>query len=80
MRRKRQMLQDIIDVLAQYTDVPAEEINESSDLIDDLELNSFDVITIVSDFEDQYGIQIPDDQIAEFRTVADIEAYLEKEK
>jgi acyl carrier protein len=67
-------------VLAQYTDVPAEEINESSDLIEDLELNSFDVITIVSDFEDQYGIQIPDDQIAEFHTVADIEAYLEKEK
>ena len=55
-------------------------INESSDLIEDLELNSFDVITIVSDFEDQYGIQIPDDQITEFRTVADIEAYLEKEK
>lgn len=74
------MLQDIIDVLAQYTDVPAEEINESSDLIEDLELNSFDVITIVSDFEEQYGIQIPDDQITEFRTVADIEAYLEKEK
>ena len=74
------MLQDIIDVLAQYTDVPAEEINESSDLIEDLELNSFDVITIVSDFEDQYGIQIPDDPITEFRTVADIEAYLEKEK
>jgi acyl carrier protein len=74
------MLQEIIDVLAQYTDVPAEEINESSDLIEDLELNSFDVITIVSDFEDQYGIQIPDDQITEFRTVADIEAYLEKEK
>ena len=74
------MLQVIIDVLGQYTDVPAEEINESSDLIEDLELNSFDVITIVSDFEDQYGIQIPDDQITEFRTVADIEAYLEKEK
>ena len=74
------MLQDIIDVLAQYTDVPAEEINENSDLIEDLELNSFDVITIVSDFEDQYGIQIPDDQIMEFHTVADIEAYLEKEK
>ena len=74
------MLQEIIDVLAQYTDVPAEEINESSDLIEDLELNSFDVITIVSDFEEQYGIQIPDDQIMEFHTVADIEAYLEKEK
>ena len=44
------MLQEIIDVLAQYTDVPSEQINETSNLIDDLELNSFDVMTIVADF------------------------------
>ena len=74
------MLQEIIEVLAQYTDVPAEEINETSHLIDDLELNSFDVLTIVSDFEDAYGVSIPDEQIMEFRTVADIEEYLEKNK
>ena len=74
------MLQDIIDVLAQYTDVPAEEINESSDLIEDLELNSFDVITIVSDFEDQYGIQIPDDQITEFRIRSRISKHIWRRK
>ena len=74
------MLQEIIDELAQYTDVPAEQINETSNLIDDLELNSFDVMTIVSDFEDQYGIHIPDEQIMEFRTVGDIEEFLEKNK
>ncbi|HAE44746.1 MAG TPA: acyl carrier protein [Lachnospiraceae bacterium] len=74
------MLQEIIEVLEQYTDVPAEQINETSNLIDDLELNSFDVLTIVSDFEDQYGISIPDEQIMEFKTVADIEEYLEKNK
>ena len=74
------MLQEIIDVLAQYTDVPSEQINETSNLVDDLELNSFDVMTIVSDFEDQYGIHIPDEQIMEFRTVADIEEFLEKNK
>ncbi len=74
------MLQEIIEVLAQYTDVPPEQINETSNLVDDLELNSFDVMTIVSDFEDQYGIHIPDEQIMEFRTVSDIEEYLEKNK
>ena len=52
------MLQEIIDVLAQYTDVPSEQINETSSLIDDLELNSFDVMTIVADFEEQYDIHI----------------------
>ena len=38
------MLQEIIDELSQYTDVPPEQINEDSNLIDDLELNSFDVL------------------------------------
>ena len=68
------------DVLAQYTDVPSEQINETSSLIDDLELNSFDVMTIVADFEEQYDIHIPDEQIMEFKTVADIEEYLEKNR
>ena len=74
------MLQEIIDVLAQYTDVPSEQINETSSLIDDLELNSFDVMTIVADFEEQYDTHIPDEQIMEFKTVADIEEYLEKNR
>ncbi len=74
------MLQEIIEVLAQYTDVPPEQINETSNLVDDLELNSFDVMTIVSDFEEQYDVHIPDEQIMEFRTVADIEEFLEKNK
>lgn len=74
------MLQEIIEELAQYTDVPAEQINETSNLIDDLELNSFDVLTIVSDFEDQYGIHISDEQIMEFKTVGDIEEFLENNK
>ncbi|MGX8728292.1 MAG: acyl carrier protein [Lachnospiraceae bacterium] len=74
------MLQEIIDVLSQYTDFPVEQIGPETDLIEDLELNSFDVLTIVSDFEDQYGIHIPDEQITEFKTVGDIESYLEKNR
>ena len=74
------MLQEIIDELSQYTDVSPEQINEDSNLIDDLELNSFDVLTIVADFEDQYGISIPDEQIMEFHTVRDVEEFLEKNK
>ncbi|MCR5294525.1 MAG: acyl carrier protein [Lachnospiraceae bacterium] len=74
------MLQEIIDVLEPYTDFPPEQINEDTSLIEDLELNSFDVLTIVSDVEDQYGVHIPDEQIMEFRTVGDIEEYLENNR
>ena len=71
------MLQEIIETLTNYTDYPPEEINEDTLLIDDLELGSFDVALMVSEVEDQYGVKIPDEKIVEFRTVGDIEEFLE---
>lgn len=74
------MLQEIIDVLAPYTDYPPEQINEETNLIDDLELNSFDVLTIVSEVEEEYSISIPDEMIPELTTVGAIERYIESNR
>lgn len=71
------MLEEVVEVLSQYTEYPADEITEETSLVDDLELNSFDVLTIVSDFEDKYNISIPDEDVINFKTVGDIEEYLE---
>lgn len=74
------MLQEIIDVLSPYTDYPAEQINEETNLIDDLELNSFDILTIVSEVEEEYNISIPDETIPELTTVGAIERYIESNR
>ena len=74
------MLQEIIDVLSPYTDYPPEQINEETNLIDDLELNSFDILTIVSEVEDEYSIKIPDEAIPELTTVGAIERYIESNR
>jgi acyl carrier protein len=74
------MLQEIIDVLSPYTDYPAEQINEETNLIDDLELNSFDILTIVSEVEEEYSIHIPDEVIPELTTVGAIERYIESNR
>lgn len=72
------MLERVIDILAEFTNSDKEKITENSGLVTDLGLNSLDVINVVVAFEDEFGIEIPDNKIKEFVTVEDIVEYLEK--
>lgn len=55
------------------------EIHKDGDRTADLGLSSLDVISVVVAFEDEFGIEIPDEKIYEFATVGDIVGYLEEE-
>ena len=46
----------------------------------DLGLSSFDVVSIVEDFEEVFGIEIPDRDIPKFVCVRDIMDYLKSQK
>lgn len=70
------MLETIRKILAQYTEVEEDLIREDSNLQSDLDLNSFDVMNIVVEFEDTFNIEIPDEDVSRLLTVKDIEEYL----
>lgn len=55
-----------------------EEIELNSDLIEDLELDSFGLLDMVISFEKEYDISIPDRDLRLFSTVNDIIEYLEE--
>ena len=46
------------------------------DLMDDLNINSYDIMSIVGKFEDEFDIEIPDEDIRNFRTVKDVLSYI----
>ncbi len=69
------MLTRIKQILYDYTDV--KEIGETSMLEADLGLSSLDVVSIVTEFEDVFHIEIPDRDIGKFIRVKDIIEYLE---
>ena len=71
-------LDKVIQILGDYTDFPAAEMNKSTELVNDLGLNSLDVINVVIAFEDEFSIEIPDRAINNFHTVGDIADYLER--
>ena len=68
------MLEKVKSILSQYTEVS--EITEESSLAADLGLSSFDLVSIVTDFEDEFDIEISDRDISGFVSVNDILDYL----
>ncbi len=69
------MLEQVKKILSKYTDAPI--IEPQSTLEADLGLSSFDVVEIVTEFEEEFGIEISDRDIGKFVCVKDIVDYLE---
>lgn len=72
------MLEKIIAVVAEQLAMDESKITKDSNLIDDLKADSLDVAALMLDLEEQYNIEIPDEELANLRTVGDIAAYLEE--
>lgn len=53
-------------------------VTESSNFIDDLGADSLDVVEIVMDLEEEFGITIEDSDAEHIRTVGDAIEFLEK--
>ena len=72
------MLEKVVRLLKDYTDVPANEITAESDFVLDLHIDSVDMVAMVMTVEDEFGVQVPDSALSELRTVGDVVRYLEK--
>lgn len=70
------MTERVIDILSEFTGLSKEMITEQSTLAADLGLNSLDVINVVVTFEEEFDIEISDQDIKELTMVGDIVNYL----
>ena len=55
----------------------AEEITMDTNIMATFEADSLDVVDIVMSLEDEFGIEIPDEEIENIKTVGDIVRYIE---
>ncbi|HIU62043.1 MAG TPA: acyl carrier protein [Candidatus Coproplasma excrementigallinarum] len=71
------MLEEIAKMLAEQLDVDPATINENTDIIKDLGADSLDVVELLMTLEEKTGKTIPEDKVAELKTVGDIVKVLE---
>ena len=72
------MLEKIQAMLAEALNLPLEKVTPDAKIVDDLGADSLDVVELLSQLEDEYGIMIPDDEVENLVTVADVAAEVEK--
>ena len=58
-------------IIADVLNISEDKITKESAFVDDLKADSLDVFQIITEIEDQFGIQIPDDAIENSVTVGD---------
>ena len=80
-RRKRHMdFETIKGMIADQLKVNPDDIKPESRLIEDLKADSANIMVMIMDLEDQFGITVEDDQIMKLKTVGDVAAYVAKAK
>lgn len=65
------------ELIAEQLDVKADDITEASSIQDDLGADSLDVVDLVMALEDEFEVEIPEEQVENIKTVGDIVKFIE---
>lgn len=72
-------LKDIIaDAMGARLKIDASDISENTEFIADLHADSVDIATIICDIEDEFNIEIEDEQLEGIETVGDVAERIEE--
>jgi len=65
-------------IVVEHLGVDAEKVTENASFIDDLGADSLDTVELVMAFEEEFGVEIPDDAAETILTVGDAINFLQK--
>lgn len=68
----------IREIICDQLDLEEDKVTMDSDIIEDFDADSLDIVDLVMSFEDEFGLEVPDEQIEAFHTVGDIVRYIEE--
>jgi len=70
------MFEKVKEIIQEQLNLDGVEITEASSFKDDLGADSLDLFELVMAFEEEYGIEIPTEDLENIATVGDIMAYM----
>ena len=70
------MFEKIQETIADKLSIDVEEITLDSSFIDDLNADSLDIVELIMALEDELEMEIPDEDVENFKTVGDVVNYV----
>ncbi len=65
------------DIICDEMEIPKEDFVPGADIREDFDLDSIDMVDIIMDIEDEFGVEISEDDIDNLITVKDVVDYIE---
>ncbi|MGQ0558989.1 MAG: acyl carrier protein [Sphingosinicella sp.] len=67
-------------IVVEHLGVEGDKVTEDASFIDDLGADSLDIVELVMAFEEEFGVEIPDDAAEKISTVKDAIDYIDQNK
>ena len=71
------VLEIVKAILAEQFDVEEDKITADTDLQEDLGADSLDVVDLLMSIEDEFEVEVPDEEIENIKTVGSLVSYIE---
>lgn len=75
-----QIREGLAEILEEIADVKPEDVQDEKSFADDLEVDSLSMVEVVMAAQEKFGVEIPDDDVQQLRTVGDAVNYIEKKQ
>jgi acyl carrier protein len=75
---QQDILAGLAELVTEETGLPAADVQLDKSFIDDLDIDSLSMMTIVVNAQDKFNVEIPDEAVTELKTVSDAVDYITK--
>ena len=72
------IFEKVRDIICEQFDLEPDQVTENTLLKEDLDADSLDLVDLVMSFEDEFHIEVPEEEVRNIKTVGDIVKYIEE--
>jgi acyl carrier protein len=75
---EEEILTGLGEIVDEVAGVPADQVTPDKTFVDDLDIDSLSMVEIAVAAQDKFGVEIPDDQLKDLKTVQDVVDYVKR--
>ena len=75
---EQEILAGLGEIIEEIVGTEPSEVTPEKNFVDDLDIDSLSMVEIAVAAQDKFGVEIPDDQLKDLKTVQDVINYIQK--
>jgi acyl carrier protein len=75
---EQEILAGLGEIVDEIAGVPADQVTPDKSFVDDLDIDSLSMVEIAVAAQDKFGVEIPDDELKNLKTVHDVVVFVQR--